>query len=328
MRAPRISVAMTTYNGAPYVDEQLASFCSQTRLPDELVICDDGSTDGTIEKIQAFASRAPFEVRVECNPTNLTTTPNFEKVVSLCSGEFVFLADQDDIWRPHKIKTQADFLEQHPQVGAVFSNGRVVNEKLEAIGYELWDSLWFSRGEREKVKSGRGAEVFIRHVVAAGTTLAIRSEYRDVYLPFPLLHDCHDAWLTFSIAGVAEVRIIEENLIDYRLHGENQFGLQRFNLREQLAKAREQLEIGAFRHNVEFFTAARDRFVDAQARGFEIDPKVLALAEGKIAHARRRDQMSSHFFARLPTIAAEVLKRGYWRYGYGFKSLAQDLLLR
>lgn len=319
---------MATYNGAAYIDAQLESFSSQSRLPDELVICDDGSTDGTIKRIQAFASRAPFAVRIERNSTNLTTTPNFEKAVSLCTGELVFLADQDDIWRPEKIEIQAGTLEQHPEVGVIFSNGRVVNEDLRDLGYELWDSLWFSPSEREMVKSGRGAEVFVRHVVAAGTTLAFRSEYRDVYLPFPTLRDCHDAWLTFSITGVAEVRIIEKNLIDYRLHGENQFGLQRFSLREQFTKAREQLEIGAFRHNVEFFTTVRDRFMEVQGRGFEVDPAVLALTEGKIAHARRRDQMSSRLLARLPAILSETLKRGYWRYGYGWKSLAQDLLLR
>ena len=86
MNAPRISIAMTTYNGGPYVVEQLQSFVDQSLQPDELVVCDDGSSDDTIDELRAFADSAPFEVRVECNATNLTTTPNFEKSVSLCTG--------------------------------------------------------------------------------------------------------------------------------------------------------------------------------------------------------------------------------------------------
>ena len=325
---PNISIAMTTYNAGPWLAQQLESFTLQTRPPDELIVCDDGSSDGTIDALHAFAESAPFVVRVECNPQNLMTTPNFEKAVSMCSGEFIFLADQDDVWLPHKIETLVTQLEANPNAGAVFSNGRVVNESLEPLGYDLWDSLWFDFREQALVRAGRGAEVFVRHVVAAGTTLAFRSKYRDVYLPFPDLHDCHDAWLTFSISGVADVMICEDNLIEYRLHGANQFGLQRFNLREQFAKAREQLEIGAFRHNVVFFTTALDRFNEISSRGYAPRPSVVALAEGKIRHANLRDQMSTKFFTRLPDVLAEVASGGYWRFGYGAKSVAQDLFLR
>jgi len=328
MTAPRISIAMTTYNAGPWLAEQLSSIAAQNRLPDELVVCDDGSSDGTVAALERFRDDAPFEVRLECNPENLTTTPNFEKAVSLCRGEFVFLADHDDIWHADKIERMVDELESHPNVGAVFSNGRVVNEALEPLGYNLWDSLWFHPSERALVREGRAAEVFVKHVVAAGTTLAFRSRYSDVYLPFPDLHDCHDAWLSFSIAGVADIRIVEENLIDYRLHGANQFGLQRFSLREQVGKAREQLAIGAFRHNVKFFSTALERFRAAADKGFSPRQSVVDLTEGKIRHAKLRDQMSSGFFTRLPSIAREVSNRGYWRFGYGARSLAQDLFLR
>lgn len=328
MTTPRISIAMTTYNAGPWLTGQLESFVEQSLRPDEVVICDDGSTDGTIEALHLFAKSAPFKVRVECNPTNLTTTPNFEKSVSLCEGEFIFLADQDDVWRPNKIKTLVAELEAHPEAGAVFSNGRVVDENLTPLGYNLWDSLWFYPDEQTLMREGRGAEVFVRHVVAAGTTLAFRSRYKKVYLPFPDLHDCHDAWLTFSICGVSEVRIVEENLIEYRLHGANQFGLQRFTLREQLAKAKEQLTIGAFDHNVVFFTTALNRFRDIADSGFAPKQSVMELAEGKIRHAKVRDTMSSNFFARLPDVLHEATDRGYWKFGYGLKSLAQDLFLR
>jgi len=328
MCPPRISVAMTTYDGGAFVEEQLESFARQRRPPDELVVCDDASTDDTVAKLERFAARAPFEVRIERNPENLGTTPNFEKAVSLCTGELVFLADQDDVWLPGKIEALAGELLAHPETGAVFSNGRVVDEKLEPLGYTLWDSLWFTERERERVRGGRGSEVFVKHVVAAGTTLAFRARYRDVYLPFPALRDCHDAWLAFTITGVSGVRIVEECLIDYRLHGANQFGLQRFSLREQLDKAREQLEIGAFRHNADFFAAAREALLRGRECGFEPDAKTLALAKRKIAHAELRDTMPKGLLKRLPRVARETLNGGYWRFSYGAKSIAQDVFLR
>ncbi len=93
----RISIAMCTYNGARFLPEQLASFAAQERLPDELVVCDDGSTDATMEILQDFAATALFEVRVERNPQNLGFVRNFEKTLSLCTGDIVFLSDQDDV---------------------------------------------------------------------------------------------------------------------------------------------------------------------------------------------------------------------------------------
>ena len=66
-------------------------------------------------------------------------------------------------------------LEADPEAGAVFSNGRVVGEDLAPLGYTLWDSLWFTPRERARVRADREAEVFVRHVVAAGTEGRLRA---------------------------------------------------------------------------------------------------------------------------------------------------------
>ena len=292
------------------------------------MVCDDGSSDGTPSVVESFAARAPFEVRFERNPTRLETTPNFEKALSLCDGDIVFFADQDDVWMPDKIETVVSLFQEHPETGAIFSNGRVVDEERRPLGYDLWDSLWFSAGERAAVRSGRAVEVFVKHVVAAGTTLAFRGLYKPLVLPFPDLHDCHDAWVSFLITAVSGVRIVERNLIDYRLHGSNQFGLRKFNLREQLEKAREQLAKNIFDHNVRFFSAAWERLRAQRDPRFQVPASTLSLVEGKIDHARRRDAMSPVLLRRLPAIAAEIVRGNYWRYSYGIKSVAQDILLR
>lgn len=321
----RVSVAMATYDGAAWVEEQLESIAAQTRLPDELVVCDDRSHDDTPERVAAFAARAPFPVRLERNATNLTSTPNFEKALGLCDADIVFFADQDDVWHPEKIETLAGLLEAHPAVGMVFSDGRVVDAERNSLGHGLWEALWFDAREQAMVRAGRAAEVFARHVVAAGTTLAFRARrFRDLVLPFPPLRDCHDSWVAFLIAAVAEVRIVERPLIDYRVHGANQFGLHKPSFREQVQAARGQLDVDAFRYGVELFGAARERLL-AQARP---DAEVLGLIDAKVAHCERREAMAVGIRERLPLVLAECLNGRYRRFSYGWKSVAQDLLLR
>ena len=177
-----VSIALATYNGSAFVAEHLDSLARQTRLPDELIVCDDCSADDTVEQVERFAGRAPFSVRIERNPANLTSTPNFEKALGLCTGDVIFFADQDDVWRPNKIAALTDVLAADPAIGLVFSNGRVVDAELEPLGHDLWTALGFGHAERRRLRSGRAAAVFARHVVAAGTTAAFRSAYRELYL--------------------------------------------------------------------------------------------------------------------------------------------------
>jgi glycosyltransferase involved in cell wall biosynthesis len=321
----RISIAMATHAGSKFVREQLDSFAQQTRLPDQLVVCDDCSPDDTAQQLEAFAAQAPFEVRVEQNPEQLGTTANFEKAISLCSGDLVFLSDQDDRWRPEKVEVFEQLFEARPELGAAFSNGRVIDADGESLGHTVWEGLMFTRAERSLVERGLATDVFSRHVVAAGCTLAFRSAYRDLYLPLPSFHDCHDAWISFLIASVAEVAIVDRELIDYRWHGENQFGLRKLSLREQLEKARWQLESGIFEYGMRLF-ALLDERLEMSTR--PVDPRAEALVAAKIDHCEKRNDMSPHFFARLPAILGEAWNGNYGRFSYGLKSVAQDLFLR
>ncbi len=321
MSHARVSVAMATCDGERFVLEQLESIAAQSSLPDELIICDDASQDDTFARLEAFASRAPFEVRATRNPDRLGTTANFERAISACTGDIIFLADQDDVWLPEKIATLAPRLIENPGTGAVFSDGEVVDADGDPLGYSLWRSLGFTAREQRAVRVGRAVDVFLRHVVAAGTTMAFRSSLRDLALPFPALRSCHDAFVAFIAAATSRVEIVPERLIRYRLHGGNQIGIRRLDLVGQLAKAREQIQAGAFPYAVEFFQAARERLADAP-------PRTLGRIDQKILHASRRATMSSRLGERLGEIREEIRSGRYWRYSYGWKSVAQDLLLR
>ena len=109
---------MCTYNGEPFISKQLESIASQTVLPDEVVICDDGSTDDTIMLVERFSSHVGFEVRLYENPTNLGFIGNFSKAMSLCSGDTIFLADQDDVWLDRKIEVYLNRL-KNPEIQAL-----------------------------------------------------------------------------------------------------------------------------------------------------------------------------------------------------------------
>lgn len=320
MRA-RVSVAMATCEGAPFLEAQLRSIAGQTRPPQELVVFDDASGDDTFARVEAFAASAPFEVRAERNPSRLGITGNFERAISACRGDVIFLADQDDVWHAEKIARLADVLETQPATGAVFSDGAVVDAAGVPLGGSLWQALGFDEREQRDVREGRAVDVFLRHVVAAGTTLAFRAALRDRALPFPPLRSCHDAFVAFVAAVSSRVAIVPEPLVDYRYHGGNQIGIRRLGFFAQLAKAREQLESDAFAYAADFFQTARARLPDAP-------PDVLARIDARILHARRRAAMSPRLWERLGDVRDELRSGRYRRFSYGWKSVAQDLLLR
>ncbi|MFP6638701.1 MAG: glycosyltransferase family 2 protein [Myxococcota bacterium] len=322
MERSRTSIAMATCNGGHFIAEQLASLASQSRPPDQLVVCDDHSEDDTLARVEAFREGAPFEVLIERNSQRLGPTANFERAVSLCEGDVILLSDQDDVWLPEKIETLVDALAAHPEWGLAFCNGRVMDSSLKPLGYDLWQALFFDSHEQAEVARGRAPDVFMRHVVAAGNTLAFRSHFREILLPFPDLPSTHDAWIAFVISCLAGAGLVPEELIHYRLHGENLIGIHRFGWLDQLRQARRQLEDDAFGRLATFFEAAQLRLQD------KINADLREAIEEKIAHCRTRADMRGGAFERLPNIYAEWKAGRYARFSYGLKSVAQDIWLR
>lgn len=142
VRPLTISIAMCTYNGERFIQEQLDSFLKQSRLPDELVVCDDGSQDMTISILEDFCRRAPFPVRIFINSANLGYSRNFEKAMSICRGDIIAFSDQDDVWKPQKLARFEHFFKERPKVGCVFCNASLVDEELKPLGRSVLGSLW------------------------------------------------------------------------------------------------------------------------------------------------------------------------------------------
>lgn len=134
----KISVAMATYNGAVHLREQLDTIARQTLQPFELVVCDDGSSDGTIDILEEFALIVPFPVRIFINDSNLGFANNFLQCASLCGGEWVAFCDQDDVWFPEKLAAIGDVIgHSSEELVLVYHSAELVNEVLEPLGRRL-----------------------------------------------------------------------------------------------------------------------------------------------------------------------------------------------
>ncbi|MGF1549982.1 MAG: glycosyltransferase [Sphingomonadaceae bacterium] len=132
-----ISIAMATYNGAAFLEEQLASLAAQQPEPAELVVCDDGSTDDTIAILERFASRASFPVHIHRNERNLGYVENFLKAAQLCRGDWISFCDQDDVWLPDNLASVARAIGATPGAALVGHKAAVVDRNLAPLGYEV-----------------------------------------------------------------------------------------------------------------------------------------------------------------------------------------------
>ena len=144
MPEPSISIAMCAYNAARFLREQLDSFTAQTRPPDELVVCDDASNDGTAEILSAFARTAPFDVRVTIQPRNIGRIANFNETISRCRKDIIFLSDADDVWHADKLAVMSRALAAAPSATGVFCDAEIVDAALRPFGYSHFDHVGFS----------------------------------------------------------------------------------------------------------------------------------------------------------------------------------------
>ena len=203
----RISIAMATYNGAEYLREQLESFLSQTRQPDELIVCDDGSGDATLDTLERFRQSAPFAVQIHRNETRLGFTKNFEKALLKCSGDLVFLSDQDDVWFASKVAVVENAFLSHPEKLLVVHDGKLVDEKLE----------WHGATKLGQVVSGYGTSDALK----MGALTAMHRDFLSCALPVPEGIVGHDMWL-HNIARHLDARLVlDQPLQLIRRHSSN-----------------------------------------------------------------------------------------------------------
>ena len=324
----KISVALCTYNGESYLKDHLLSIIHQTVLPDELIICDDHSTDKTVEIINSLKALYSFPMFLHLNPVNLGSTKNFEKAFRLCNGEIIVFADQDDIWKPRKIEAILKAFSDHPQAGFVFSDAELVDAHCRPLGMNLWESLGFDEKSLHEYVGGKQIETTIRRNIVTGTTMAMKESLKELIFPFPRSW-IHDEWIAtlVSIVGIKGVPI-PEALVLYRQHSRQQIGVYKESMREII---RNSLGTGAadYERLASAYREILDRIVERYAELDEDQRRRLALLEGKVNHFLQRKLIqSSSGWSKCKLIIHEARCGHYHSYSFGFLSIGRDLFFK
>ncbi len=320
-----ISVAMATFNGARFLGVQLESIVTQSRPPDEIVVCDDGSSDDTGQIVREFSSRTSIPIQFVINEANLGSTRNFEKAVGMCKGPIVALADQDDVWYGQKLeRIERTFLES-PAVTAVFSDADLIDENSVSMKSRLWPTFSFGLAEQKKFANGDALGVLIRHPVVTGATMGFRRELFGLMTPIPA-NEIHDQWMSFLLAAMGRFEMIPEPLMQYRRHRGQQVGPGPLNVRDQMAEARDRGE-GFYLHEIERFRQFYD-WLEKRKASFPNAEKTQTEIRRKLLHLEHRAHLSRQKAARIPKMVREVLSGNYWRYSGGWISIAKDLMIR
>ncbi len=234
-----ISVALCTYNGEKYIEKQLNSILNQTLTVDEIVICDDCSSDKTITILNSFKEKYPSIFRIYSNPENLRSNKNFEKAISLCTGDFIFLSDQDDLWKPEKVETIIGVFNSNPSAEGVFSDAIFVDENDSEIHKEmsLWESVCFFDRQND-IPINLYESLLNLGNFLTGATLCIKKEVIPFCIPFQTVDTfIHDEWLAYVLSKRNTLFLTKEKLISYRLHSNQQLGVGKIkDARKKISK--------------------------------------------------------------------------------------------
>jgi len=311
---------MCTYNGERFLQEQLASIAQQTRLPDELVVCDDASTDRTAATVREFAASAPYPVRVLENERNLGFAANFERAIGLCNGDLIALSDQDDIWYPNRLERCQQELVDHPEVGLVFSDADIIDEQNRQQEKTLWQRLGFA-GERERQLLDGQYTVLAKHRFVTGATVMFRAALRDRCLPIAEGW-IHDEWIVLITAAFFDLRPIREPLIRYRIHGSQQVGFRNKLEQRVQGKSRAQRHWGRLAESVKDLAKVCDAL---SAMVLDKDREVLPAYQQHLQFLSFRANLPARRLARLGPILARYSQYGV--HATGLASVLKDLSL-
>lgn len=221
-----ISVALCTYNGALFIQEQIQSILEQSLKVDEIVVCDDGSKDATVDLVESLRedlAQMDIELLVFVNEKSLGVKRNFRRTIEACHGDIIFLADQDDVWMPNKVETIVNWFKEKPNKDVVFTDAALVDENRTALNKTQWNAVGFYPHQQDMFKNGHGLEVFMMANRATGATMAFRREavqLRDEDWG----HVLHDEYIAVKALLKGKLGFIAEPLIEYRQHSGQQVG--------------------------------------------------------------------------------------------------------
>jgi len=217
MKEPLVSIALCTYNGAAYLEQQLDTLLTQTYKNIEIIVVDDRSTDDTWAILTDYADHFP-QFKIHKNENNLGFVKNFERAATLCTGELIALCDQDDLWHPEKIALQVEAIKDNV---LVYHDSEFINEDGTSMGKKISDKMNFYRGDEP--------EAFLFFNCVSGHAILMKRELLDEALPLKEGY-FHDWWLAYVATNMGSIDFIPQCLVQYRQHDKsdtNMLGLAR-----------------------------------------------------------------------------------------------------
>jgi glycosyltransferase involved in cell wall biosynthesis len=202
---------MATYNGQPYLREQLDSILSQLQSDDELIISDDNSNDNTRSIVSSYNDR---RVRLITNPSRRSLVGNFANAMAHATGRFIALSDQDDIWVEHRLERMLSLLKEKPELSLVIGDFIEFNRSGQLCSLP-------PLGSSPKNGLLQLPRIFLGKTKYFGCTFLFRSELTRFILPIPPRIESHDIWIAMNACIHGRVGHLQEVTLLRRLHDRN-----------------------------------------------------------------------------------------------------------
>ncbi|MCU1288025.1 MAG: Alpha-L-Rha alpha,3-L-rhamnosyltransferase [Acidobacteria bacterium] len=321
----KISIALCTYNGEKYLREQLTSYAEQTRLPDEVIVCDDGSTDASVEILNEFGRQSPFPVRLYPNEKKLGYVRNFEKAIGLCAGDIIVTSDQDDVWHIDKLKLIEEEFAKSEKIGMVYADAEVVDENLRPLGLTMWQCNNFNLKKQKQFNTGKPLDILLRDGCVLGSSMAFLGKFIDLILPIPqdIYYD-HDDWAALMISAVGDIALIDTPLIKYRQHRQQTSSGVLHKPESLLVSAvKAGKRINNYDKIINQLDFAEKKLSESRYAAKDSISKIKAARK----HVSARATLPKNFSSRFVKIGQELIAGRYHTYSNGLKSAAKDLLV-
>lgn len=215
-----ITIVMATYNGENYIHKQLASIMNQTRIPDEIIIVDDSSSDSTFKIIEEFNLKYNkiININILKNEVNAGVVKAFNKAIHNSSGDLIFLCDQDDIWESDKVELMSNIMNNKKEILALNAGYKFINSDDKILKGKMKFSNTISKVDFNLV---------IKNNISPGCTMVFRKELIQSIKELTDEIYIHDWYINIVASLFDGLYYYDKNVIEYRLHDKNVIGKDR-----------------------------------------------------------------------------------------------------
>lgn len=317
---------MTTYNGEKYIEEQLNSLLHQKRRIDEVIICDDGSTDCTANLVTAFIEKHRLEHwSFILNKENKGFIGNFFHAIKETSGDLIFTCDQDDIWQEDKLLEMEKKMKDNPEIQALNTAVKLVDAQGKALRVKARRGYCNENILHKIVEEGKleqfSFDFLVKSNISPGCTMCFTKKLKEKFLAYE--SQCiqanfpHD-WFLNVLASLEEGCFFWNRVFTkYRLHEDNTIGVET----EAIESMTQVKSTKKLREEIGRFHVERARFLSEN----------LPLDSQNKKYIQRYLEFTEKRYAFLQTLFIGKLFTLY-KYGemyynaIGFKGILSDLL--